>query len=299
MPKRRLQSLTHGQRERLAFIDFRLCFIGEIGRPDLLARFGVASAAATRDFALYRELVPDNTVFDGSNKVYRISPDFEPLFEHQAQQVLALLSAGVEDCVQVSSAPLLPCESPSILTCPSLQVLALLCRAIYGKRPLAITYHSLSSGEGERIIVPIALVNTGLRWHVRAYCRKHAAFRDFVLARIVAIQELDEQIDEGVESSAHDKAWCREICLELLPHPKAPHGRAIELDYGLAPGQALQITVRAATAAYFLRRWGVDCSEDSSLNPAEYQLILREPKRVAQLADLAMAPGFTQEMVCK
>ncbi len=52
MHPQRVESLSHAQRERLAYIDFRLYFMGEIGRPDLTSRFGVAPAGATRDLAL-------------------------------------------------------------------------------------------------------------------------------------------------------------------------------------------------------------------------------------------------------
>lgn len=38
------------------------------------------------------------------------------------------------------------------------------CRTIHAKRPVAIRYHSMSSGKSERVIVPFALVYTGLRW---------------------------------------------------------------------------------------------------------------------------------------
>ncbi len=41
---RRVESLSHAQRERLAYIDFRLYFFGEIGRADLIERFSVAPA---------------------------------------------------------------------------------------------------------------------------------------------------------------------------------------------------------------------------------------------------------------
>ena len=80
MHPQRVESLSHAQRERLAYIDFRLYFFGEIGRPDLIERFGVAPAGATRDLALYREIVPHNITFDGSNKIYRIGQAFSPLF---------------------------------------------------------------------------------------------------------------------------------------------------------------------------------------------------------------------------
>src|SRR2546428_374222 len=76
---KRLEDLSLVQRERLAYIDFRLYFFGEIGRPDLIERFGVAPAGATRDLALYREIAPHNITFDGSNKIYRIGQEFSPL----------------------------------------------------------------------------------------------------------------------------------------------------------------------------------------------------------------------------
>ncbi len=75
MHPQRVESLSHTQRERLAYIDFRLYFMGEVGRPDLASRFGVAPAAATRDLALYREVAPQNIEFDGSNSLTEIQAD--------------------------------------------------------------------------------------------------------------------------------------------------------------------------------------------------------------------------------
>ena len=179
----RIESLSHAQRERLAYIDFRLYFFGEIGRPDLIARFGVAPAGATRDLALYREIAPQNITFDGSNKIYRIGQAFSPLFNHASQRVLSALTLGFGDGVDGEMQPLLPCESPAALSSPRMDVLAPVCRAIHAKRPIAIRYHSMSSGESTRVIVPFALVDTGLRWHVRAFDRKSGEFRDFVVTR--------------------------------------------------------------------------------------------------------------------
>jgi predicted DNA-binding transcriptional regulator YafY len=191
--KTTLASLSLLHRERLAYIDFRLFFFGEVGRPDLIERFGVAPAGATRDLALYRELAPQNITFDGSNKIYRIGQAFRPLFEHTSQRVLSTLALGFGDGVNNATKPLLPCESATALSNPKLEVLAPLSRAIHAKRPVAIRYHSMSSGESERVIVPFALVDTGLRWHVRAFDRKSGEFRDFVVTRIEAPTQIDEE----------------------------------------------------------------------------------------------------------
>ena len=99
MHPQRVESLSHAHRERLAYVEFRLYFMGEIGRPDLAGRFGVAPAGATRDLALYREIAPHNIEFDGSSKVYRISKAFSPIFEHAPQRVLSALSLGFGDGV--------------------------------------------------------------------------------------------------------------------------------------------------------------------------------------------------------
>lgn len=158
---RGVESLSHALRERLAYIDFRLCFFGEIGRPDLIERFGVAPAEATRDLALYREIAPQNIIFDGSNKSYRVGQAFATLFDHASRRVLPELTLGFSDGVSGATQPLLPCESPSALSNPKMDVLAPVCRPIHAKRAVAIRYHSMSSGKSERIIVPFALVDTG------------------------------------------------------------------------------------------------------------------------------------------
>ena len=58
MPHQQLANLTQPQRDRLAFVELRLRFIGEMRRQDLVARFGIQSAAASRDLALYKDLAP-------------------------------------------------------------------------------------------------------------------------------------------------------------------------------------------------------------------------------------------------
>lgn len=219
----RVESLSQAQRERLAYIDFKLYFFGEIGRPDLTSRFGVAPAGATRDLALYREIAPQNIEFDGSSKVYRIGKDFIPILEHAPQRVLSSLTLGFGDGVNGASQPLLPCESPTALSNPKMDVLAPICRAIHAKRPIAIRYHSMSSGESERVIVPFALVDTGLRWHVRAFDRKSGEFRDFVVTRIEAPTLLDEE-SQANERSDNDIQWTRIVELDFVPQPPALPG---------------------------------------------------------------------------
>lgn len=287
---RRVESLSHAQRERLAYIDFRLYFFGEIGRPDLIERFSVAPAGATRDLALYREIAPQNIIFDGSNKIYRIGQAFAPLFDHASQRVLSALALGFGDGVNGAVQPLLPCESPSALSSPRMEVLAPVCRAIHAKRPVAIRYHSLSRGESERVIFPFALVDTGLRWHVRAFDRKSRGFRDFVVTRIEARILLDEE-PQANERPDNDIQWTRVVELDFVPHPRLERPEIIKMGYGTTDG-AIRMRIRAAVAGYMLLRWSVDCSPDHRLKEEQYHLWLSDPLALYGVESVKLAPGY-------
>jgi len=292
MHPQRVGSLSHAQRERLTFLEFRLYFMGEIGRPDLSARFGVAPAGATRDIAMYRELAPQNIDFDNSSKTYRISREFAPIFEHSPPRVLSALSLGFGDGVDGEPRPLLPCEFPAILSCPRMDVLAPICRAIYAKRPVAIRYQSLSSGESERVIVPFALVDTGLRWHVRAFDRKSGEFRDFVITRIENPVLLDEEPIAHEQMDA-DIQWTRIVELDLVPHPRLERPEIIQMDYAMKDG-SIKMRVRAAVAGYMLLRWGVDASPDHSLTGQVYRLWLKDHLALYGVKNALLAPGYRE-----
>lgn len=289
-PSKRLEELSAALRERLAYIDFRLYFFGEIGRPDLIERFGVAPAGATRDIAMYRKIAPHNITFDGSNKIYRIGLEFRPLFEHAVQRVLSAIALGFGDGVNGTTQPLLPCESPMALSYPNIDVLAAVCRAIHAKRPVAIRYHSMSSGESERVIAPFALVDTGLRWHVRAFDRKSGEFRDFVITRIEAPTLLDEE-SQANEKPDNDIYWTRIVELDLVPHPRLERPEIIKMDFGMTDS-SIRMRVRAAVAGYMLRRWSVDCSPDHRLKEEHYRLWLSDPLALYGVENAKLAPGY-------
>ena len=292
MHPQRVGSLSQAQRERLTYLEFRLYFMGEIGRPDLSARFGVAPAGATRDIAMYRELAPENIDFHNSSKTYRISSGFVPIFEHPPERVLSALSLGFGDGVDGEPRSLLPCEFPATLNCPRMDVLAPICRAIHAKRPVAVRYQSMSSGASERVIVPFALVDTGLRWHVRAFDRKSAEFRDFVITRIQNPTALDDE-PMSHELMDADIQWTRIVELDLVPHPSVSRPEIVQMDFGMQGG-SIRLRVRAAVAGYMLLRWGVDASPDHSLNDHEYRLWLKDHLALYGVKNAILAPGYRE-----
>ena len=284
-------NLGQAQRERLAHIDFRLWFLGEVSRSDICARFGVAPAGATRDLALYREAAPDNIVFDGSSKTYRIGGCFSPLFEHPLDRVLSSLSLGFGDGIGGGGGAMVPCEFPAPINRPATETLACVTRSIASHSTLSITYVSVSGGESQREIVPFALADNGLRWHVRAFDRKTSSFRDFVLTRILSASAMQgNEIRKG-EGADDDAQWTRVVELDLVPHPVAERPDLATLDFPMTDG-VLKVRARAALAGYVMRRWNVDCSPDHSLRGPEYSLWLRDSLALYGVESAAIAPGY-------
>lgn len=283
--------LPQSQRDRLKHIELRLCFLGEVRRPDLMQRFGIQSAAASRDLALYKELAPDNIDYESRGKRYLLGADFAPLFPTPSSQVLSWLAEQLGDATAPSSDALLPCLMPSRLSSPELDVLACITRAIHLGQVLSIRYHSVSSGESHREIVPFALLDTGLRWHVRAFDRKSQAFRDFVITRISEPTPRPDDAPLRHELPEQDVQWTRIVELDLVPHPDQPRPDITLMDYDM-PGGVLRLKLRAALAGYALRKWSVDCSPEHSLRGPEYRLWLKDHLALYGVETAILAPGY-------
>jgi hypothetical protein len=286
-----LTDLTQPQRDRLAFVELRVRFIGEIRRQDLVSRFGIQSAAATRDLALYKELASGNIDYDSKGKSYVLGPDFHPVFDFPPDRVLSWLTQSFGDGEPVRLKAWITSETPSRLTQPDLDVLASVTRAIHQECPLVIEYYSITSGRAEREIVPFALLDNGSRWHVRAFDRKSQEFRDFVITRIKNPVVMKGAKVQSHEQSNQDIQWTRIVELELVPHPDQPRPEITEMDYSMDSG-VLRMKLRAATAGYILRQWSVDCSPDHSLRGHEYRLWLKDHLALYGVKNALLAPGY-------
>jgi hypothetical protein len=291
MPIDRLAELTQPQRDRLAFIELRARFAGEIRRQDLVTRFDIQSAAATRDLALYKELAPGNIGYDSRSKAYVLGDNFHPVFDYPAERIMSWLTQGFGDGEPMRIKTWVAGEIPARLAQPNLGVLSSVTRAIYQECPLAIEYHSISNGESERQIVPFALTDNGLRWHARAFDRNSQEFRDFVITRIKNPRLLKEDKPEPHEFSGQDIQWTRIVELELVPHPDRPHPEITEMDYGMRDG-VLRMKLRAAAAGYTLRKWSADCSPDHKLTGPEYRLWLRNHLALYGVKNAVLAQGY-------
>ena len=286
-----MDDLSFAQRQRLAFIDFKLFFTASMTRSEIVQHFQMGVSAATRDINLYKELAPENMEYDNAEKRYFITNKFNSLFNHDAKRTLVKLANDISDGFDAIGSTDFPVEQPSQLNVPDITVIARLSQAMVTGKAVSVIYTSLSSGSGARELVPHTIVDNGLRWHVRAFDRKTQTFRDFVLSRLSKVSVLKAK-PEQLELKVKDEQWNSVLPLQLVPHPKnIEFPTAIELDYNMEGG-VLALNVRAAMAGYLLRRWNVDCSENAALSGPEFQLYLQNAKLLQGADDLTLAPGY-------
>ncbi len=288
-----LNGLPYAQSERLAYIDFCLNYFGSITRAALMERFGTGLAAATRDFAAYKEFSSRNLVLRPQNKVYERTPEFKPLFQHEPAAALSCLASGFGNGISQPHVLNLRCLAAPQLIQPNVEILSALMRAIHLQKAITCSYVSLSSGRSERKLVPHSLANDGHRWHVRAFDHLHQEFRDFSCSRFEAISLVNDALQEK-ESREFDHQWNRVVDLELIPHPSIVYPEAIMMDYGMIEGKRC-VQIRAALAGYLLCYWNVDCSTDHSLPPERYPLALNNVAALYGVENLAIAPGYSNQ----
>ncbi len=284
--------ISQSQRERLSYIDFVLFFLGRFNRSDLEARFGIKQAAATRDISKYKEMAVDNLEYDAAEKQYLITRNFTPAFNHRSTRALAQLSRGFGGINTGKGEGYINCELPYRMKYPQPSIIAPITRSINQQKATNIEYVSTSSGESTREIVPFALIDNGLRWHVRAFDRKNKRFSDFVLSRILKSDMSDGDILPE-ETKEYDNQWNRIVELEIVPHPNQAHKETICHDYDMEDG-ILHIHIRAAIAGYILRLLNVDCTENHSLKSPAYQLWLTNLPALYGVDTLSLAPGLNQ-----
>ena len=287
-----LLNIQYAQRERLAFIDYCLEYVGKVSRTTLVAHFDVGVASCSRDFKLYTSLAPHNVTFTHRDKFYYRTEEFKPLFKHEPSVVLKSLSEGFGDGFVNPRVQIDWIFDAPALVLPKPELVGTITRTIASGSAITICYHSISSGESERTIVPHAIVNNGQRWHVRAFDLQSQSFRDFVCTRIERVSSSDHVIDKAQTASA-DEQWQKQVSLELVPHPKLKHKKSIELDFEMQEGMRV-IETRAALAGYVLRYWNVDCSDEAHLPAEKNQLWLRNTQIKSVIENISLAPGVAE-----
>lgn len=292
-----LKTLKWSNRQRLQYIELMAYYTGVVARSDLTRAFGISDAAATKDLKLYGELAPDNLVYQQAvfgfvptksfSEVYAdLSPGTvlpmmaENLPVAGGPQVSGSDTVGSIYGITIESLPL-----PERL--PTKEILAPLIRAIKQKKKVAAVYQSLTDRDSQqqRIIEPHALINTGLRWHLRAYSEDTYDFRDFVLSRFAETTLLDAKAES---SPQYDDDWTEMVTLKLVPHPKLDKQKqsSLLLDYHAVEG-VIELEVRRSLIGYTLKNLSVDTTSDHSMNPNANQLVVVNREEVEHFASWA------------
>ncbi|WP_444757193.1 helix-turn-helix transcriptional regulator [Pseudomonas sp. A014] len=247
---------------RYRLIETIVWWEGRLTTGHLMQSFGISRQQASKDINTYiTEHASRNLTYDKQLKGYVPSKTFNPRFiDLSASAYLDLLAQNNEraphiEGLKLAYAHTLVLQVPDRSIQP--EILRPLLKACRDKLRLEIEYVSLANPEPEvRVIEPHTLVYTGMRWHVRAYCEKNAAYRDFVLSRIRGTPELLESNGNGVEG---DEVWNSEIAVILQPDPRLDEAQKaiIQRDYGMIDGR-LEIPTRQALVKYVLQRYQID-----------------------------------------
>lgn len=72
--------MNYAIEQRLRLIEFLVYHYDSVGREQLVDFFGISLPQATRDFKTYKELAPDNLIFDDAAKRYRKSLKFQRIY---------------------------------------------------------------------------------------------------------------------------------------------------------------------------------------------------------------------------
>ena len=288
-----LHEIKFATRQRLQFIEIMAYYNGSISRSMLAKAYGISDPAATKDLKLYNDLAPENLDYNPSLFSFVPSTQFDEVFaDLSPKSVLPMFAQNLLTVDNPSgNEPIYGItieEMPFPVRLPQKNVLAQLIRAMKNKRQLKVNYHSLSRRDEDqqsRIIEPHALVNNGLRWHVRAYDHEHYDFRDFVLSRFTEAEKLEIDAES---SQNYDDDWIELITLKLQPHPGLSEKQRIALSYDYdMDNNIIELQVRRALVGYLLQQMKVDTTKEFSLNPSAYQLIVNNRDEIEAFAGWA------------
>ncbi|GAB3471438.1 helix-turn-helix transcriptional regulator [Azotobacter salinestris] len=238
---------------------------GRLTTQHLMQSFGISRQQASKDINTYiNEHAPKNLTYDRHLKGYVPSPKFKPLFiEDSASAYLRLLNQSHERAPHIEGLALAYAHT-EVLRVPDrtvrAEVLRPLLKACREGLRLETEYVSLANPLPEvRLIAPHTLVYTGMRWHVRAYCEKNRAYRNFVLSRLRGEPELLDASSHGRDG---DEGWNTEVTIRIEPDPRlsAEQKAIIETDYGMRDGH-LAVASRGALVQYVLQRFQIDTTK--------------------------------------
>jgi hypothetical protein len=281
--------------ERLAYIDFKLFYLGTISRSDINEFFGIADAASSKEITAYKRLRPHNVEYNRTLRVNSILREtFEPLIVVSPDVALGMLANGFNknkldekkliNYQRVGGSYFNYCsDGVSKLT-----------RAIHGKYAVECEYVSAnSSNHNMRTLFPSAIFYDGNTWGFRAYDRNvnnnKSGFKCFNFSRLNTVLERTELAPKASESYEKDKEWNQMVPVHLSLHTKLNENKKFALikDFGLSSEQnSFIITERAALLYFLFDIWKIDCGNTES-KEGNYNFILENSNLLKEFSSIS------------
>ncbi|GAA6135816.1 YafY family protein [Oceaniserpentilla sp. 4NH20-0058] len=252
--------------KRFAFIELMLIWEGRIQIKHISSQFELSEKLAKHILQKYKNLYPDNLLYQGSNDCYQVTQSMVAQFSSGSLQEYMQIMGGNDN---VSSL-----ELPNRNLQP--EIIRPILQAIREQRRLQMGYASVSAPEfSMRVIQPHHLVFDGMRWHVRGFCEKNQDYRDFVLSRFQSPTPA-ELLNDADHFDLQDEAWNTLLSVSFMPDPRLDDNRAriIALDYDMEKalkGYRKTMKVRQALLMYWVQRMGLNQYNN---NPQAQQIIL-------------------------
>jgi hypothetical protein len=261
-----------GPDERFWFIELIAYWEGRIASTHLCTRFRISRQQASKIINKYKSTYPNNLIYDSSLKGYLPSTKFSAHYisGDAAEYLRWVTTPSASSPSNQRPLPHVSLELPPRQVRPEL--MRGLVTAMRTQSRVDVDYVSLTNPNREgRIIAPHTFINTGLRWHLRAWCEKSQEYRDFVLSRFRGDPHL---MDKSPHTAEQDEAWNTQVTLIFEPDTRFDQAKrdVIIHDYNMQNGQ-LRITTRAALVHYLIQEMQVNTKFHAE-KPEAQQLVL-------------------------
>jgi len=265
------------KQQRLRAIEIIIYWHEKLNTKDIINAFGISRIQASKDIKHYIQAYPGNMYYSLTDRAYLKA---KPFTTHLSQ-------GSFEEYLDHCSRMKTPSEHFHVETLTSHYkplnpaIVSKVLQAIHAQKGLTLCYGSMTSPEGKtRTLYPHALIDTGFRWHVRAYCENRGEFRDFNLGRILNTPEITKTFPQEA-SSQHDKAWNEQITLKIQANPSLSleQQKLIENEFAIKR-KMLSVKTRACLVHYTLQRYQID-SDNLTAPPQNQMLVLSNYKQIS------------------
>jgi hypothetical protein len=270
---------------RYRLIEIVALWEGKLNAGHLIDYFGIGRQQASKDINEYiNSIGVNNLAYNASLKGYEPTATFTPqVTQGDVDEYLQLIHRN-SDLTNTFEDMTLGFDYTHNMPLPRYSVrpdvLRMVVRACRDNARIEVDYRSVNApDESGRIIVPHAIVFSGMRWHVRAYCEKNQDYRDFVLTRFYGDVEY---LGVSKQSPLNDTAWHTLVNVCIVPDQRlSPEQQQIVAnDYGMT-NNSLLIQVRGSLVPYLLQMMNIDVNMIAA-DPRAQQVTIQNLDAVKQ-----------------